>query len=252
MAHTITSASGNMIYRFFTSGSFRVVRHVVFVLAIAAVSLNQSAHVFLANADDIGGWIYPLAISSTVAYLLVGYLHIYYLIPKFLLRKKYASYVVLSVAAVLLLACMKPLQEYFVNSSLGLEHSRESYFGAVSLLDLLSDFMLTMLCITGVSMTVMLKGWMEEHNRVARLEHEYLGSEISSVKEQINPDLLFDALNRIGRLSKSDPDAAADMVLRLSRILRHELYGRSKERVAPASEASFQADVAYFKSLGNE
>lgn len=233
MAHTTTYASGNLIFRLFTSPSFRVVRHVVFVLAIAVVSLSQTAHVFLSQADDIGGWIYPLAISSAVAYLLVGYLHIYCLIPKFLLRKKYASYVVLSVAAVLLLACLKPLQEYFVNSSLGLEHSQRSYFGAVSILDLLSDFMLTMLCITGVSMTVMLKEWMEERNRVAELERKYISSEISAMKERINPNLLLDTLNSIGRLSRTDPDTAANMVLELSQFLRHALYGGSREKIIP-------------------
>ena len=216
--------SDNLLYRLLASPSYRPLRHVVFVLAILAISLSQSSHVFVGNANAIGGWIYLLAASSATAYLLVGYLHIYCLVPKFLFKKRYAIYIALSAVLVLLLACLKPLQEYLVNESLGIAHSRGSYFGMISILDLLSDFMITILCITGVSMTVLLKEWTAERNRVAALEKKIIGSEISSMKERVNPEQLLDTLHRIGSLADSDPDEAAETILQLSASLRHELY----------------------------
>ncbi len=109
----------------------------------------------------------------------------------------------------------------------------------VSILDSLSDYMLNMICITGISMTVLLKHWMTENQRVNQLERKQIQSEVDNLKEQVNPSLLFNTLNRTGVLSKSEPQKAADMVLRLSQLLRYQLYDGARDKVLLNSEINF-------------
>lgn len=99
--------------------------------------------------------------------------------------------------------------------------------------------MLNMICITGISMTVLLRHWMTENQRVNLLEKKQIQSEVDNLKEQVNPSLLFNTLNRTAVLSKSEPEKAADMVLRLSQLLRYQLYDGARDKVLLNSEISF-------------
>lgn len=122
---------------------------------------------------------------------MVGYLHLYVLVPKLLLRKRYLIYLGCSVGSVVLLIVLRYVQEYRIFASAGIPPARSSYVNIISILDSLSDFMLTMICITGISMTVMLKHWMIESQRVSRIEKKQIQSEVDNLKEQVNPSLLL-------------------------------------------------------------
>lgn len=88
-------------------------------------------------------------------------------------------------------------------------------------------------------MTVLLKHWMIENRRIGLLEKRQIQSEVNNLKEQVNPSLLFNTLNRTGVLSKSEPQKAADMVLRLSQLLRYQLYDGARDKVLLNAEIGF-------------
>ena len=229
----------SFLYRLLVNPSYRVLRHAVLVLTIAVISVSQTAHSLLANVEAIGNLLYPIAAVTLVAYLLVGYFHIYILVPKLLLHKRYLAYVLISCLSVGLITVLKPAIEYWTVELLSLPPERTDYFNAVSFLDSLSDFMQIMLCITGASVTVLLKNWLTESRRVGELEKQHLQSEVDSMKEQVNPELLFHTLNRAGNLAGPEPDKAADMILQLSQLLRYELYDGSREKVLLSAEIRF-------------
>lgn len=88
-------------------------------------------------------------------------------------------------------------------------------------------------------MTALLKHWLTENEKVGRLERLHIQSQVEQLKEQVNPNLLFHILNRTGVLATSSPDEASDMIIRLSQLLRYQLYDCNREKVLLGSEIKF-------------
>ena len=227
------------LYQFLIEPRYRIARHILLLAAVTVVSLNQNVYTFGARLEQLGNQVYLAGICTLISYFIVGYLHLYLLVPRLLLKKKYLVYILCSSVSVLLLILLRYVQEYWIFTSSGIPPVRGSYFNMVSILDSLSDYMLNMICITGISMTVLLKHWMTENQRVNQLERKQIQSEVDNLKEQVNPSLLFNTLNRTGVLSKSEPQKAADMVLRLSQLLRYQLYDGARDKVLLNSEINF-------------
>lgn len=230
------------LYRILVNPRYRAMRHVLLLLALIVISLNQSVYTYGARTGLLEGYFYLTGLCTLLSYIAISYLHLCLLVPEFLLKKKYLAYIACSSISVLLLLLLRYVQEYWIYTISGILPPREPYFNVVSFLDSLSDFLLNMICITGVSMTVLLKHWMEESERVNQLEKKRMQSEVDGLKEQVNPSLLFNTLNRIGILSESEPQKAADMVLRLSQLLRYQIYDGARDRVLLYSETNFLTD----------
>lgn len=216
-----------------------MMRHLLLVTVITIISFSQVAFVFRERAEILGGRIYWIGIIYAVLYLFTGYLHLYFLVPHFLMKKNYGTYLFYSSFSILLLLLCRTGIEYSVYSWLDIPHVRESYFNIVAILDNLSDFMLNMICISGVSMAVVLKYWLAGNQRVSLLEQEHIRREVSQVKEQVNPPLLFNVLTYTSSLVKTDPSGTSDLLFRLSQLLRYQLYDCSREKVLLSADITF-------------
>lgn len=71
------------------------------------------------------------------------------------------------------------------------------------------------------------------------LQRNNLDLELSFLKSQINPHFLFNTLNAIYTRTVDVDDQAAELVLKLSDLMRYSLYESNKERVILANEISF-------------
>ena len=98
-------------------------------------------------------------------------------------------------------------------------------------MDYLSSFPLTLLSIMGGGMTVLLRLWILENQRVMQLEKIRLQSEIEHLKEQISPSMLFRVLHYSGEQALVNPGKASKMLMKLSQILRYQLYDCNREKV---------------------
>lgn len=78
------------------------------------------------------------------------------------------------------------------------------------------------------------KGWflhLESTKRIEQLKTEKLEAELKSLKGQVNPHFLFNALNSIYALALKNSSKTADSVMRLSDLLRYSLYQSEKDFV---------------------
>jgi LytS/YehU family sensor histidine kinase len=163
------------------------------------------------------------------------FFNLYVLLPAFFLKKKYIKYVVvLSASSILLLILQRMI--YAVGRS-GIQEF--SVPGFTDVLDFISSFFILLLCMLGGSMTVILKHWMQEIQQVNQLENTQIRSEMELLKEQINPELLFNILHRSGMLANKEPQIASEMLLKLSQLLRYQLYDCSRDKVLLSSEIRF-------------
>lgn len=118
-------------------------------------------------------------------------------------------------------------------------HARGSYFSMHMVVDYISSFMLSTLCMIGGTMTVLLKEWMINNRRVSQMEKAHVVSEVERLKEQISPELLFKTLHQSGELTLSESETASKMLMKLSQLLRYQLYDCNRAKVLLSSEITF-------------
>lgn len=244
------SIKTTFVYSFLTDSKYRILRHILLVFfVLVIICFNQTYITYQPSLEALGSKLYLLAFITTVVYITIVYFNLYVLVPKLLLKKKYLLYITILSALVWLLIIGLNIQEYIVYTLLDIPHIRSTYFNYVTFLDQISNFTINMLCISGSSMIVLLKYWMENEQVVNQLRNEQMQSEVEQLKDQINPQFLFNILNRASVLTKTDPQLTSDMLLRLSHLLRYQLYDCSRDKVLLSSEINFLTNFLALEKL---
>ena len=85
--------------------------------------------------------------------------------------------------------------------------------------------------------------------REKQLMEEKLQSELNFLRAQTNPHFLFNTLNNIYALARKQSEQTADVVLRLSKILRFMLYECATPRITLAAEVKVIKDYIELEKL---
>ncbi len=163
------------------------------------------------------------------------YIHLYYFVPKFLNRKKYAIYVLLTILSVYGYS----LFNYSLLTSLPREHMPERMTRFLTNItpnfDLLEGLIVVILTY---ALKYTLIAFITQ-NELLKLQKEKLQLELNALKAQIHPHFLFNTLNNLYSLTLKNSDKASEVVLKLSDIMRYVLYQANEERVALSRELAF-------------
>lgn len=233
------SNESTILYRFLVSPELRWIRYLVLILVLSTISFNQVFIIFIDYRDVLGGWIYAFTSLYLLTYMAVVYLNLSILFPRYLLKRRYMAYLSLLSVAMVVALLIQMTVEYLAYSYWPELYARGPYFSVPMVMDYISSFMLSTLCMIGGTMTVLLKEWMIEHQRVSQMEKAHVLSEVEQLKEQVSPELLFKTLHRSGQLTLHDPEKASKMLMKLSQLLRYQLYDCSRAKVLLSSEINF-------------
>src|SRR5260221_14408580 len=171
--------------------------------------------------------------------LLAAYFNLYFLIPKYLEKGKFNSYI-LGMSATLLGASLCIVSGYYITAFLA--HSTvyqlygpglcAYYFFGNAVPAVFASLILT-LCIkmTGV--------WIQTQRRQQLLEKEQLETELNFLKQQFNPHFLFNTINSIFFLIHKKPDTASESLARFSDLLRYQLYECNVPRIVLSKEINY-------------
>lgn len=233
------SNESTILYRFLVSPELRWIRYLVLILVLSTISFNQVFIIFIDYRDVLGGWIYAFTSLYLLTYMAVVYLNLSILFPRYLLKRRYMAYLSLLSVAMVVALLIQMTVEYLAYSYWPELYARGPYFSVPMVMDYISSFMLSTLCMIGGTMTVLLKEWMIEHQRVSQMEKAHVLSEVEQLKEQVSPELLFKTLHRAGQLTLHDTEKASKMLMKLSQLLRYQLYDCSRAKVLLSSEINF-------------
>ncbi|MCH7413227.1 histidine kinase [Belliella sp. R4-6] len=78
-----------------------------------------------------------------------------------------------------------------------------------------------------------------QQRKVEAMEKERLETELQYLKAQVNPHFLFNTINSIYVLIKIDPEKASDTLIKLSNLLRSQLYEFTEDRIDIAKELDY-------------
>lgn len=83
------------------------------------------------------------------------------------------------------------------------------------------------------------KKWINDMQQMNELHQINLKTELEQLKSQVNPHFLFNTLNNLLVLTKTDVDKALQVLLGLSDLLRYQLYDSAREKILLSKDIAF-------------
>ena len=240
------------LYRFLIHPEYRSGRYAVLLLAIAVIAVNITFFNYRENLQRVDYRAYGVAAVLFVAYLSVVGLNLFVLVPRFLLKKKYGLYLGWLAAAVLFTVGLQTFLEYLTYRFWQLPGGRSSYVNWVTMLDLVSGFAMNGICLAGSAMPVVFRHWADGNRRMSEMEQQHLRTQVDQLKEQVDAQLLLSTLHHTGTLAAENAAEASALLMKLSQILRYQLYDCNRNYVSLRSEIRFLNDYLELKQMCSE
>ena len=210
---------------------------MVWAMALLVPILNSKMmseeHVYLSNI--------LLVWSKLLPYIIIFVINNALLAPKFFFQKRYLAYIAISL--VMLTAIFYPIEHYQEELRLLEYPDGTNYFihGRASFTDLawywnvlLGLFMMGANC----SIKFIFRSMQAEQKMVA-MERHALQAEMDYLKYQINPHFFMNTLNNIHAMIDIDSEAAKEIVIELSKMMRYVLYDSEKQQTNLEQEVQF-------------
>lgn len=238
---TIITPLDNPLIRLITDKKYSWLRHTVFIVVgfILAfkgdVGLSRSA-----RSPELGKAILWTDLFTFIFIMGILYLLMLVLIPKLLFRSKFLSFAFSVIAAISLIYLamwwvdakyLSPLDN--ANGVHQIEHVELSLISYIQLSAILG---ILLGAVTGM---IVFKKWISVSNRMNEIRQMHVRSELEQLKSQINPHFLFNTLNNLMVLTKTDPGKASQALLELSDLMRYLLYDGAHEEILLSKDLEF-------------
>jgi two-component system, LytTR family, sensor kinase len=165
-------------------------------------------------------------------------------IPQFLQRKKYASFVVVLLLVIAVSAWLRTLVALQMNQYF-FHPAPFPSFRALYLRSVLNISLWVLLVTIGK----MLIDRIQTQQQLELLERERIKNELDYLKAQINPHALFNSLNTIyGHIDRNNR-TARNILLQFSELLRYQLYDCGAEKVSLEKELEYIKNYIAFHRL---
>lgn len=211
----------------------------VLLLVIPYVSTDQVFNLFVPGSGTVY-LLLSLALSTLL--ILSFYFNYYFLIPKYLLVKKYWLYfslLLLAIATVFFLSGALFFFSDFNPEALAKASPVIEKIIPVIIINTISLWLLAI--VLSVLWTV--------YNRLKQTEKEKLSAQIASLKSQINPHFLFNTLNNIYATTIDTSPKAADMVDKLSEMMRYTMKDTQQDFVLLEDEINYISNFIELQKL---
>ncbi len=223
--------SSNLISEFLTNKRWAFFRHLILIIIIA-LNFNLLSPGFIelyAKELNIPFNVFYVGnlISMGFSTILI-YFNLYILFPKYLIKKNYLYYIVGVICLLLILFAISiVIQQVYINYF----GKKEDFATRISVFGFLETTMYPFVFLSATTGYKIFKTWVADQQRFAELQKESIKTELSQLKNQVNPHFLFNTLNNLHVLTKTNPDKASEIILGLSDVLRYQIYDSRQDKV---------------------
>ena len=222
---------------FLLSSRMRPWRHVLLQTVLFFITINvfwDAPNAFIIQADRVWAWLIYWGVMNVVIYT-----NLYLLTPRLLMSNRLFAYLFGVVALIVFcLASIGFMEAYLVEVPDGEPEGNSLPVW----LNLLSSVLTVSLLIFGTSAIQIFRRWLADSRRAADLQAETLRSELSFLKNQINPHFLFNMLNNAYLLVKKRRPEAPGILFKLEDLLRYQFNDSTREAVPLVSDIRFLSD----------
>jgi hypothetical protein len=201
----------------------------VLLLVIPYVSTDQVFNA-LDPSSDKKYLLLCLVLSAVL--IMIFYFNYFFLIPKYLLAKKYWIYFSFLLLAIVTVFLLSGVIFFYSDLNPGILPKTNPAFEKLFPVIVVNALLLWLLSIVSSIL------W-TAYNRLKQTENEKLSAQIASLKSQINPHFLFNTLNNIYATAIDTSPKTADMVDKLSEMMRYTMKDTQQDLVLLEDEINY-------------
>ncbi len=195
---------------------------------------------FIRWGSYFGDYTYSLK-SNLVEFpihILLTYFNIYYLIPKFILKRKIALYIIFLIAALTTAYIVRTgLNFFLVTENIWPEAvGNQRAFSFNHILAVTIGELYVVALVTAIKLTI---DWITERKKNESLRELQLQTELKYLKSQIQPHFFFNTLNNLYSLIINKSEKASDVVLKLSEIMQYVIYDVKESKIGLLNEINY-------------
>ncbi len=218
----------NGMLQFFISSKYRLRRHLMMILLISLTLYNSDPE-YTEPTETFS------RIIALFMFLILVYTNMYLLVPKFLFKNKHTTYGLSVLVIIVISVIIRRCGGYFFVPSVRLDPNKED-------VGILPFSFIIIILISASAAIKLFQQWMLDVQLIHKLKQAKTNAELEQLKNQINPHFLFNMLNNANVLTKKDPDKASQVLIKLSDLLRYQLYDSTREKVFLTSDIHFLED----------
>lgn len=234
-------AAREPLLRFLVDAPYSIYRRIVFVIVLVILFKGgNEQHLYTEGTFlwlKLGGLTVMLGLTAFNMYLLI---------PRFLFRRRYKGYFLWAGGGILFSFLIFAAARYWL-PSLRLvppEQRRVSLTG-----DFLAYVVVfSMLCAATAGFKLFQR-WVKDSYRLTQLENIRIHTELDLLKSNVSPHFLFNMLNGSEVLIHTEPEKASQMLIKLSDLLRYQLYDSGREQVLLGADIRFLHDFLALEKI---
>jgi two-component system, LytTR family, sensor kinase len=197
--------------------------------------ISYSSFVYHGFVQNSGGNIQFVIKSTSIIVctnMLGVYFMVYKIVPQYYTNKKYIQLFFILIAVIF----CSSLLSILLRVGFVWNHYHGFYFYIINFFTTLIDSILPYFSFLSV---VIFNYAIQQQKALHLKEKEFLVTEIQLLKSQMNPHLIFNALNSIYILMDEDKKKAQNVLMNFSDVLRYQLYESSEDNIELTSEIEF-------------
>jgi two-component system sensor histidine kinase AlgZ len=188
--------------------------------------------------------IFTVAVIHFSCAMLIGYLNYFVFLPRFLKdRKTFRFFVEFLLAFTIVILVRIHLERYIIDQythkEIYLYHPR-FYIHQIST---------NLFTVIFLGMIRFVMEWFEFEARKKNVENEQLTAELNFLKAQINPHFLFNTLNNLYYLAYTKSSNTAEVIAKLSQMMRYMIYDTNQEKVLLSKEIEYMENYISLERL---
>lgn len=238
-----------------TLGLEKVILLILGLLSIIGAGLTAYSYVASSSTAGIGAVFLGVGVFLIdglqlfliyLFYYFFYYVNHYFLIPK-IFKEKGVIYYGFSVVG-LVLFCYPVFVSVVSYLPLVQRMNFSRFLGTTNIFSTDGGGLPFMIMVLSVPVIIAYE-WFKQHSELAILEKEKTTTELTLLKQQINPHFFFNTLNNLYALSITKDEQTPEVVLQLSELMRYVIYRGKENQVSLDEEIKYIEDYVQLQQI---
>lgn len=171
-------------------------------------------------------------------HIIITYFNLFYLIPKYILTKKYFAYFTSFTLLLTFFYCIRTALIYYLITK-NIWPEAEGMQKAFTFNHFVAVVLGEIYVVAFVSVIKLTSEWTFERKRNEELKEAQLRSELNFLKTQIQPHFFFNTLNNLYALALEKSNKTPEVILKLSEIMQYVLYDAKSPEISLLKEINY-------------
>ncbi len=208
----------------------RISLHIIFWLVYLFISAVTVKRFY--EEESLFELIFRFSITLPID-ILATYFTVYYLMPRFLYKKKYMHFAIIFIASAGAFILVQRLMLWYITLPYLLKSTPSSPFFLMNWFYSFTNIYIIVLVVAGVKLV---QRNVREEKNIQELNEKKTEAELKFLKAQVHPHFLFNTLNNLYALTLDQSPKASEVVLKLSELMNYMLYECNEETILISKE----------------